>query len=73
MQPHQLMMSATPIPRTLAMSYYADLDVSVIDELPPGRTPVVTKLVSDGAPRRGDRARARRLHGRAARPTGCAR
>ena len=46
MQPHQLMMSATPIPRTLAMSYYADLDVSVIDELPPGRTPVATKLVS---------------------------
>jgi ATP-dependent DNA helicase RecG len=39
------MMSATPIPRTLAMSYYADLDVSVIDELPPGRTPVLTKLV----------------------------
>jgi ATP-dependent DNA helicase RecG len=47
---HQLAMSATPIPRTLAMSYYADLDVSVIDELPPGRTPVVTKLV--GAARR---------------------
>jgi len=46
-QPHQLMMSATPIPRTLAMSFYADLDVSVIDELPPGRTRVVTKLVSD--------------------------
>jgi ATP-dependent DNA helicase RecG len=46
-EPHQLMMSATPIPRTLAMSYYADLDVSVIDELPPGRTPVITKLVSD--------------------------
>ena len=46
-EPHQLMMSATPIPRTLAMSYYADLDVSVIDELPPGRMPVVTKLVSD--------------------------
>ena len=46
-QPHQLMMSATPIPRTLAMSYYADLDVSVIDELPPGRTPVLTKLLSD--------------------------
>lgn len=45
--PHQLMMSATPIPRTLSMSYYADLDVSVIDELPPGRTPVTTKLVSD--------------------------
>ena len=46
-EPHLLMMSATPIPRTLAMSYYADLDVSVIDELPPGRTPVVTKLISD--------------------------
>ena len=46
-QPHQLMMSATPIPRTLAMSYYADLDVSVIDEMPPGRTPVVTKLVAE--------------------------
>lgn len=46
-QPHQLMMSATPIPRTLAMSYYADLDVSVIDEPPPGRVPVLTKLVSE--------------------------
>ena len=46
-EPHQLMMSATPIPRTLSMSYFADLDVSVIDELPPGRTPIVTKLVSD--------------------------
>ena len=45
--PHQLMMSATPIPRTLSMSYYADLDVSVIDELPPGRRPVTTRLVSD--------------------------
>jgi ATP-dependent DNA helicase RecG len=44
---HQLMMSATPIPRTLAMSYFADLDVSVIDELPPGRSPIVTKLVAD--------------------------
>lgn len=43
--PHQLMMSATPIPRTLSMSYFADLDVSVIDELPPGRTAIVTKLV----------------------------
>ena len=46
-EPHMLMMSATPIPRTLAMSYYADLDVSTIDELPPGRTPVVTKLIAD--------------------------
>jgi len=45
--PHMLMMSATPIPRTLAMSYYADLDVSVLDELPPGRTPVLTKLVAE--------------------------
>jgi len=47
LEPHQLMMSATPIPRTLAMSYYADLDVSVIDELPPGRSPVMTKLLAD--------------------------
>src|SRR4051812_9631491 len=46
-EPHQLMMSATPIPRTLSMSYYADLDVTVIDELPPGRSPIVTKLVSE--------------------------
>jgi ATP-dependent DNA helicase RecG len=44
---HQLTMSATPIPRTLAMSYYADLDVSVLDELPPGRSPVTTKLVAE--------------------------
>ncbi len=46
-EPHMLMMSATPIPRTLAMSYYADLDVSTLDELPPGRTPVITKVVAD--------------------------
>ncbi|TDR32957.1 ATP-dependent DNA helicase RecG [Hydromonas duriensis] len=50
--PHQLMMSATPIPRTLALSYFADLDVAIIDELPPNRTPVVTKLIDQQ--RRGD-------------------
>jgi ATP-dependent DNA helicase RecG len=44
--PHQLMMSATPIPRTLSMSYFADLDISTIDELPPGRRGVATRLVS---------------------------
>ena len=43
---HQLMMSATPIPRTLAMTFYADLDVSVLDEMPPGRTPVETRLAN---------------------------
>jgi len=50
--PHQLMLSATPIPRTLSMTYFADLDVSVIDELPPGRTEVVTRLFAAG--RRGE-------------------
>jgi ATP-dependent DNA helicase RecG len=50
--PHQLMMSATPIPRTLSMTHYADLDVSVIDEMPPGRRPVVTRVFS--AERRGE-------------------
>jgi ATP-dependent DNA helicase RecG len=47
LEPHLLMMSATPIPRTLAMTYFADLDVSTLDELPPGRTPVLTKLFAD--------------------------
>jgi ATP-dependent DNA helicase RecG len=50
--PHQLMMSATPIPRTLSMTYFADLDVSVIDQLPPGRRPVATRLFA--AARRGE-------------------
>jgi ATP-dependent DNA helicase RecG len=47
LEPHLLMMSATPIPRTLAMTYFADLEVSTIDELPPGRSPIVTKLFAD--------------------------
>ncbi len=57
--PHQLVMTATPIPRTLAMSAYADLDVSVIDEMPPGRTPVTTVAISGD--RRGEVVA--RIHG----------
>ncbi len=67
------MMSATPIPRTLAMAAYADLDVSVIDELPPGRTPVATRLVNQR--RRAEIARSGSASSarKGARRTGCAR
>ncbi len=65
LEPHLLMMSATPIPRSLAMSYYADLDLSTLDELPPGRTPILTKLFAeDRRPQVIDRIRDELAQGR---------
>ena len=60
---NQMVMTATPIPRTLAMSAYADLDTTVIDELPPGRTPVTTVAVPEARRAEDARTRARRLPG----------
>ena len=71
--PHQLVMTATPIPRTLAMTAYADLDVSVIDELPPGRTPVTTVVMPDSRRDEVVASASAAPASRAGRPTGSAR
>ena len=68
-----LVMTATPIPRSLALASYGDMDLSVLDEKPPGRTPVETALVSSGRVPEVDRAPAQGASPRAARPTGSAR
>ena len=71
--PHLLVMTATPIPRTLTLTQYGEMDVSRIDEMPPGRTPVETRVISEEQLARGDR-RPRPPHRRAAaRPIGSAR
>ena len=60
LSPHYLVMTATPIPRTLALSFFADFDVTTIDELPPGRQPIETRWLRTGAGGQGIRVRPRR-------------
>ena len=67
--PHQLVMTATPIPRTLTMALYADMDVSTLDELPAGRQPITTRVIAMSAGTRSRSGRAELDSGR--RPTGC--